>query len=260
MEAIPASLAAADAAPAVPRLGGMARPDGVVVMSARFWAFARTDGQLLAGTMPQPPGLLTRVPLVRGIVRLVLAFVPLLAAPMGRRPGERLLLVGALAAPIPLALLPSGTQLAAGLVLCAVLLAWLMRGRTLFLHGAEHRAILASEERRLVSTWTGTTRPSRYSRRCGTNFATLALGATLAVYMWVPGAQEAAWSIPLGLCALGLAMEVWFLIQAAPARAATLALAPGLLLQRLTTREPEAEETRVALRAVASVLEREFAG
>src|SRR5262245_24308988 len=194
----------------------MARPDGVVVMSARFWAFARTDGQLLSGTMPQPPMLLTRVPLVRGIVRLALAFVPLLAAPMGRRPGERLLLVGALVAPIPLALLSPGTQLAAGLALCAVLLAWLMRGRTLFLHGAEHRAIRAGGERRLVPTWAGTTRPSRYSRRCGTNFATLALAATLAVYMWVPGAQDGAWSIPLGLCALGLAMEAWFLIQRSP--------------------------------------------
>jgi uncharacterized protein YqhQ len=29
---------------------------------------------------------------------------------------------------------------------------------------------------------------------------------------------------------------------------------PGLLLQRLTTREPTIEETRIALRAVAGVL------
>jgi uncharacterized protein YqhQ len=34
-------------------------------------------------------------------------------------------------------------------------------------------------------------------------------------------------------------------------------LLPGLALQRVTTREPTLDETRVALRAVASVLERE---
>jgi len=33
---------------------------------------------------------------------------------------------------------------------------------------------------------------------------------------------------------------------------------PGLALQRLTTREPELADTRVALRAVASVLRREL--
>jgi uncharacterized protein YqhQ len=259
LEFAPSILAAADAAPVLPRLGGMARPDGVVVMSQRFWAFARTDGELAAGDMPQLPGLITRIPIVRGLGRLLLAFVPLLAGPVSHRRGERLLVLGMLAAPLPLGLLPPGAQLAAALVLCTSLVAWLMRGRTLFLHGAEHRAIAASEERRLVATWVGAARPSRYSRRCGTNFAALALGTTAAMYLWVPGAQEPAWSFPLALAALGLAMEAWHLIQAAPARAASVALAPGLLLQCLTTREPDSTETRLALRAVSSVLERELA-
>jgi uncharacterized protein YqhQ len=35
-------------------------------------------------------------------------------------------------------------------------------------------------------------------------------------------------------------------------------LLPGLGLQRLTTREPTLEETRLALRATASVLRREL--
>ena len=33
-------LARADAALALPRLGGMARPNGVVIVSERYWAFA----------------------------------------------------------------------------------------------------------------------------------------------------------------------------------------------------------------------------
>jgi Protein of unknown function (DUF1385) len=236
----------------------MARPDGVVVVSARFWAFARTDGEILAGTMPRMPDLLTRVPLVRGLVRLALSFSPLLAGGIANRRSERGLLLGALAAPLPLALLPAGVQLAAGLVLCAGLLLWLMRGRALFLHGAEHRAIGASEDRRLAATWTGQARPSRYSLRCGTNFAVLSFGALAALYACVPASHAALWSFPLGLAVLGLTMEVWFLVQAAPRRVASIALSPGLALQRLTTREPRPEETRLALRAVACVLEREL--
>jgi uncharacterized protein YqhQ len=238
----------------------MARPDGVLVSSARFWAFARADGTLSTGTMPQLPRAVTRIPIVRGLARLLLAFAPAVTGAAARRRGERFLFLGMLAAPLPLALLSPDAQLAASLLLCVGLAAWLMRGRTLFLHGAEHRAIAAGEERRLVATWAGAARPSRYSRRCGTNFAALAAGTTVALYSWVPGAQEGPWALLLAFAALGLAMEAWFLIQAAPAPLATLALAPGLVLQRLTTREPDLDDTRLALRAAASVLERELAG
>lgn len=58
---------------------------------------------------------------------------------------------------------------------------------------------------------------------------------------------------------LALTMELWQLVQASPSRVARVFLLPGLALQRLTTREPSLEETRVALRAVASVVERELA-
>ena len=47
-----AVLARADDQPELPRLGGMARPDGVVVVSPRYWAFARVDGTVHEGTMP----------------------------------------------------------------------------------------------------------------------------------------------------------------------------------------------------------------
>ena len=39
-------LARADAAPALPKLGGMARPNGVVIVSERHWAFATVAGEL----------------------------------------------------------------------------------------------------------------------------------------------------------------------------------------------------------------------
>jgi uncharacterized protein YqhQ len=49
---------------------------------------------------------------------------------------------------------------------------------------------------------------------------------------------------------------LWRFVQAKPAL--RMILLPGLALQRLTTREPELDETRIALRAAASVLAREL--
>jgi len=135
------------------------------------------------------------------------------------------------------------------------LLLTILRGRTLRLHGAEHRAIAACEERRLVATWAGDAKPSRFSPRCGTNFAALAVPVTLLadrtplpVTFWSP--------LVVLVLSLALTMELWRVVQS---RGLRLLLLPGLALQRLTTREPRLDETRIALRAVASVIERELA-
>jgi uncharacterized protein YqhQ len=60
------------------------------------------------------------------------------------------------------------------------------------------------------------------------------------------------------LLSLGLTMELWLAVEASTHRIARVFLLPGLGLQRLTTREPRLEETRIALRAVESVLTREL--
>jgi uncharacterized protein YqhQ len=67
----------------------------------------------------------------------------------------------------------------------------------------------------------------------------------------------AATPVLVSLLSLSLTMELWLVIQAGRSRLARVLLAPGLALQRLTTREPSLAETRVALRAVAALLERE---
>jgi uncharacterized protein YqhQ len=143
-------------------------------------------------------------------------------------------------------------------ILTAALLATLLRGRALSLHGAEHRAIAAAEQRRLAPTFDGDVRPSRFSPRCGTNFAAIALPTALAAQEVWP-LTPALWT-PLVVTSLSLAlsMELWRIVQAAQQGPLKLFLYPGLALQRLTTREPRPEETRVALTAVASVLRREL--
>ena len=233
----------------------MARPNGVVIVSERFWAFAGTDGSLREGTMFQPPELLNRLPLARGLVRLAASLGPLFRRTGVARPRERWLLLAAVVAPALLAFLPSPWSTILGGVVVGGLLLTILRGRTLRLHGAEHRAIAACEERSLVATWDGHAKPSRFSPRCGTNFAALAFPVTLLadrtplpVEFWTPFAVL--------VLSLAATMELWRVVQA---RSWRLLLLPGLALQRVTTREPELADTHVALRAVASVLERELA-
>jgi uncharacterized protein YqhQ len=254
----PAGLLAADALRSLPRLGGIARPDGVVILSEHYWALARRDGTLVEGTTRQVTSVLRHVPVLRGLVRLGVALAPLGAVGVSSR-RDRLVLGLAIALSVALAFVPGSAQLVAGLVLTGALLAWVFRGRTLPLHGAEHRAIAAAESRQLASTWLGTTRPSRFSPRCGTNFGVLVLALVAVLYLVAPASREAATAIPLQLGALGVTMEVWLAVQRSRRLWARALLLPGLLLQRLTTREPALEETRVALRAVASVLQRELA-
>lgn len=246
----------ADASAALPRLGGMARPNGVVIVSERFWAFAGRDGTVREGEMPSPPAWLERLPLARGLLRLSASLSPLLrrSGVAGRR--ERPLLVAALLAPFLLIFLPEVLRLPVGLAATLGLAAWMLRGRTLRLHGAEHRAIAAVEERRLIATWDGVAKPTRFSRRCGTNFAAVLLPVTwLADRVWP--LPVALWT-PLAVTAVSLAfsMELWRVVQAKPAL--RVFLLPGLAMQRVTTREPDLDETRIALRATASVLAREL--
>jgi uncharacterized protein YqhQ len=249
----------ADKALVLPRLGGMARADGVIIVSERFWAFARRDGTVHEGRMPRTPAVFRVVPLVRGLVRLGASLSPLFRRTGIARGRERLLLAIAVLAPFLFFVLPHGVSLVAGYAVTVGLLCWMLRGRTLFLHGAEHRAIAAAEERRLGRTWKGEAKPSRFSPRCGTNFAALVLPVALgADRVWpLPGAFYTP--VAVTLVSLALTMELWQLVQASSHRLARALLLPGLALQRLTTREPKLEETQLALTAVAAVLRREHA-
>jgi uncharacterized protein YqhQ len=248
----------ADSAPSLPRLGGMARPDGVVIVSERHWAFAGVDGSLREGTMPRTPVPLRRVPLVRGLARLAASLSPLFRRSGVARRRERWLLGVAVLAPPTLVFLPHMISLVVGLAVTVGSICWLLRGRTLFLHGAEHRAIAAVECRSLRSTWSGVVRPTRFSPRCGTNFAALLLPIAVLAQRLLPLGTAAFAPFVVTVLSLAVTMELWQLVQTSSLRAARVFLVPGLLLQRVTTREPTLAETQVALRAVAAVLRRDL--
>jgi len=234
----------------------MARPDGVVIVSERFWAFAGHDGTLREGEMPHTR--FDRIPLLRGVMKLAAAFAPVFrrSGVAGKR--ERRVLGALIVAPLGFVFLPAEVAWVAWGLVTAALLVWIFRGRTLRLHGAEHRAIAAVEERRLAATWAGEARPSRFSWRCGTNFAALVVPVTaLADRVW-PFAPALYTPLLVTVFSLALTMELWRAVQASPWTVARILLLPGLGLQRLTTREPALEETRVALTAVEAVLHREL--
>ena len=247
-----------DLAPALPRLGGMARAGGVVIVSQHYWAYAGADGSLKEGRMPQPPRTLRAIPLARGLVRLAASLSPLFKRTGVARGRERTFLAFAILAPLALVFTPNWVGMSIGCLTTFALLGWLLRGRTLYLHGAEHRAIAAAEERRLLDTWQGTARPSRISLRCGTNFAALLMPVAVVGGRFWPLPATAFTPLVVSVLALALTMELWLLVQGSR-RLARIVLLPGLGLQRLTTREPELDETRVALTAVAAVLRLESA-
>jgi Protein of unknown function (DUF1385) len=257
MRACPRVLVDADSLTRLPRLGGMARPDGVVIVSERFWAFAGTDGTLREGEMPRLRA--QRVPLLRGLGKLAAAVSPMFRkrGVAGRR--EKRLFAAVLVAPLGFVFLPNAAAWVAWGLVTVALLAWLFRGGTLRLHGAEHRAIGAAEERRLAPAWEGSARPSRFSLRCGTNFAALAIPVTVLADAFWPFAAALYTPLLISVLSLALTMEVWRVVQASGTRLARAVLLPGLALQRLTTREPSLAETQVALTAVAAVLRRELA-
>ena len=250
-------LARADRAATLPRLGGMARPNGVVIVSENYWAFATSTGELHEGEMPKRRAA-SRIPLARGLMQLAASMAPLARGRGVAGKRERLILLAALLAPLAFVALPGGLEFPAGLLMTALIILWLFRGRTLRLHGAEHRAIAAAEARSLESSWTGEVRPSRFSPRCGTNFAALAIPVTTVFDRLAPSiAAPALTGAVVAVVSIGVTMELWKAVQH-PSGLLRGLLLPGLALQRLTTREPELADTQVALRAVASVLRREL--
>src|SRR4029079_3537495 len=223
----------ADSTP-LPALGGMARPDGVVIASERYFAFANRDGSILEGDMPALPKFLRRVPLARGLARLGMSVSPLL-----RRDGvagntERLVLTGVFLAPLGFVFISGTLSLVLGFAMTIALLAWIMRGRTLYLDGAEHRAIAAAEQGQLGATWEDEVRPSRFSLRCGTNFVALVLPVTLIADRLWPFAPALWTPVVLAMLSLGLTMELWRVVQSSTG-SMRIFLYPGLGLQRLTT-------------------------
>jgi uncharacterized protein YqhQ len=124
-------------------------------------------------------------------------------------------------------------------------------------HGAEHKTI-SCYEAGLPLTPQNASRFSRLHPRCGTSFLLVVM--VVAVFVFAPlGTPAWYWlfaSRVLGIpIVAGLAFEVIKLFgRKRDRRWARVLMAPGMQLQKLTTREPDLDQLAVAIAALEAVL------
>ena len=159
-----------------------------------------------------------------------------------------------------------GQNLAEGLVRVALFVGYLLLvslakdiRRTFEYHGAEHKVIACWEQGKPL-TPAEAAGCSRLNPRCGTSFLLLVVVLSIVLYSFFTPAN--IW-VKLGLrlaflpLLAGLSYELMKWTAKSSSRGARLLLAPGLALQKLTTREPDAPQLEVALAALAAIIDRE---
>lgn len=129
--------------------------------------------------------------------------------------------------------------------------------RTFEYHGAEHK-VIACWEGNMPLTPASAATCSRFHPRCGTGF--LLLVVVLSIFLFSFFSPANLW-VKLGLrlallpVLAGISYELvkWTARGNSPSKKALAA--PGLMLQRLTTREPDLAQLEVALAALAGVVD-----
>jgi uncharacterized protein YqhQ len=126
-------------------------------------------------------------------------------------------------------------------------------------HGAEHKSIFAFEAGEEL-TVENVRRHSRLHPRCGTSFLLIVMLVSIAVFSLIPKLWpfylKAGSRIVLLPLIAGISYE--FLKWSAKNDShpmVRLVIAPGLALQRLTTREPDDRQLEVAIRSLREALE-----
>lgn len=123
-------------------------------------------------------------------------------------------------------------------------------GRLYMYHGAEHKVISAYEHEAEM-------RPeyikqySRFHARCGTNYLFLVMAISILIYAVLPYSNNFFIRLLTRLIFLpivaGVSYEVLKAAASSDCLCARIARAPGMALQKLTTREPDIEMIEVAL-------------
>lgn len=124
--------------------------------------------------------------------------------------------------------------------------------RVYMYHGAEHKTI-ACYENEAPLTPDEVMKYSRLHPRCGTNYLFLVMAIAIVFFALVPYQENLLLRILTRLVGLpivaGLSYEVLKLAAASDRLWARIIRAPGMFLQYLTTREPEADMVEVAIAA-----------
>lgn len=129
--------------------------------------------------------------------------------------------------------------------------------RTFEYHGAEHKCINCIEHG-LELNVENVLKSSREHKRCGTSFLFFVMLVSIVFQMFIR-VDSHLWSIVIRLALIpviaGVSFEIIRLAGRTDNRFINLLSKPGLMLQHMTTREPDAEEAQVAIAAVEAVFD-----
>lgn len=124
-------------------------------------------------------------------------------------------------------------------------------------HGAEHKCINCVENGRPL-TIHNVMRSSRIHKRCGTSFMFLVVFVSIILFFFIR-VQNPALRVVLRIALVpviaGISYEIIRLAGRSDNIFVRIISAPGMWLQRLTTKEPDREMSEVAIRSVEAVFD-----
>ncbi|MBQ3664963.1 MAG: DUF1385 domain-containing protein [Lachnospiraceae bacterium] len=129
--------------------------------------------------------------------------------------------------------------------------------RTFMYHGAEHKCINCIEHGNELNV-ENVLKSSRLHKRCGTSFLFLVMAISIVFFIMIP-VQQPALKILVRLLLIpviaGVSYEVLRFAGSHDNLFVKVVSAPGLALQKLTTKEPDPQMAEVAIKAVEAVFD-----
>lgn len=135
--------------------------------------------------------------------------------------------------------------------------------RVYMYHGAEHKCINCIEHGHVLNVY-NVKKSSRLHRRCGTSFLLIVMLVSVVLFIFIR-VDNPLLRLVLRLLLIpviaGISYEIIRLAGRSNNPLVKIISAPGLLLQRLTTKEPTEDMIEVAIKSVEAVFDwREFLG
>lgn len=129
--------------------------------------------------------------------------------------------------------------------------------RTFMYHGAEHKCINCIEHG-LELNVDNVLKSSRLHKRCGTSFLFLVMAISVVFFILIP-VQDTVMKIVVRIVMIpviaGVSYEVLRFAGRHDGRLVNIISAPGMALQKMTTKEPDEEMAEVAIKAVEAVFD-----
>ncbi len=131
-------------------------------------------------------------------------------------------------------------------------------------HGAEHKVIHAYEDGAQLEAETIATKYSPQHPRCGTSFLLIVMIISILVFSFIPHHMGFIEKLGLRMLLIPLVAGLSYEILKVSAKRSQKGIfryfiIPGIMLQRLTTREPDKDQIEVALTSLTTVIEEQHA-